>query len=246
MNDWANTQNPDFSNLSVSDAIRQNDNWHRHMVESGSGKKYNDIDTSKIVYGPNNWQDPENNGHIILELNSKNDLEVEGFLQLHCVGGHDKKVQDKQCRIFSLRNIKNMYQPILTIETDMSGAIVRQDYGKRNSKIDKKYHDMVTEWSSKRFASEEIDYSNLSREDILCIKLDETLSKIVDKTNDVVVLRHIAHNQNASDETLSKIVDKTNELFVLKYIAYDMHDKKVSDETKIKARNKIKILQAKT
>src|SRR5690606_5852472 len=41
----------------------------------------------------------------------------------------------------------NPMHPILTVETDASTKIIRQDYGPGNTKIDEKFHQMINEWN---------------------------------------------------------------------------------------------------
>lgn len=162
--DWVETvPELNLSNLSIKDVDLQSNLFHQRAAEEGLGLKYEPIQKSNIVFGPEGWQDPENNGYFILELKSENDLKVEGFKMQHCVGGYWRQVEAARCRIFSLRHIQNIYQPILTVETDASGAIIRQDYGFHNRRIEEKFHEMINEWSENNFKN--IDLSKLTRWD---------------------------------------------------------------------------------
>ena len=153
LDDWEKATSPDLFNMGFQEIIDASHEWHKAVAESGIGLQFNPINRSDIVW--------ENDEYFILELKDENDLKVEGSKQNHCVGGYGEKIKRNECRIFSLRAKNAVYSPILTIETDMSGAIVRQDYGAGNSRIDKKYHDMVTEWS----AGNVLDIKHLSKED---------------------------------------------------------------------------------
>lgn len=194
---WNQNVSKPLSQLSVPEAIHLSNLWHEEEAKKGNGLKYDPLDSSNIVYGPNNWQDPENNGYFILELKSENDLKVEGCKMNHCVGGYWEFVKDGRGRIFSLRDASN--KPILTIEADMSGVIVRQDYGKSNSKQDKRFHDMVNEW----IENNEIDYSKLSNIDVFSL-----LSK--NKNVNSTILHILAQNENYNDGIYAFIANYPN------------------------------------
>ena len=205
LNDWANNANIDFSNMSLDEVIESSNQWHKELVESGKGLTYDPIDRNNIVYGPNNWANKENNGFFILELKSANDLKVEGFKQKHCVGGYWDKIKDNKCRIFSLRNSNNIFYPILTIETDMSGIIVRQDYGPKNKKIEQKYHDMVSEWTSKNSGN----ISKMNSQDLLILARNpntsvEILQQLAGDKSPNVRAR-VARNPNTPVEILQQL-----------------------------------------
>ncbi len=204
LDDWHKALSPDLSSKSIDDAIKESNEWHNDVANSGLGLQYTPINRSDIVFGPEGWQDPENNGHIILELKNENDLKVEGSKQNHCVGGYGEKIKSNECRIFSLRNVNNIYQPILTIETDMSGAIVRQDYGPKNSRIEKKYHDMVTEWSSQNAS----DISKLDIHDKIKLakssKNQNILAELA-KDDNRYVREGVAQNSNTNEKTLEEL-----------------------------------------
>jgi hypothetical protein len=237
LDDWQKNTNTELGNMSVRQAVNLSNVWHDQMAQSGIGLQYNPIDRSKIVYGPNNWKDEENNGFFILELTDENDLKVEGAKQNHCVGGYGKKIKDKECRIFSLRNISDVYKPILTIETDMSGSIVRQDYGPRNQKMGQKYHDMVTEWSSKNALSDE-DLLKLSTSDKikLILKTDnENLLSQLAGDEDVDIRIEVAKKTN--NEALLEKLSGDKDLFVRAIVTYKTNNENLleqlaSDENK--------------
>lgn len=231
LDDWQRNTRINLADYSVKRAIDASNEWHKEMASSGVGLKYNPINKADIVYGPDNWKDEENKGFIILELKDENDLKVEGAKQNHCVGGYGEKIKKKQCRIFSLRNINNIYSPILTIETDMSGAIVRQDYGPGNSKIDQRFHDMVSEWESQNTADIYQLDSNALAQYIQKIKNKNILLQIVDKVTISVkmddieaqirteALACIIENPHADKEVLLRIINKNKNDHILHLIS---------------------------
>lgn len=189
--DWhgnvnVNDENDKFNifDYSLSDALEASNKWHEEQAEQGKGKKYDTINSSNIVYGPDNWKDESNKGYFILELKSDNDLKVEGFLMEHCVGGYCDQLKDGQTRIFSLRHNSDPYKPILTIETDPSGMVIRQDYGRKNSRVDEKFHQMVSEWNENYTSGKEIDFGTLNGDDIYRLIYNS-------KENDLLIDKYI-------------------------------------------------------
>lgn len=149
---------------SVSELLNEVKTWEDRQAELGKGGKYDPIDPSRIVQGPDNWQNPDFKGYFILELKSANDLKTEGFKMNHCVGGYCDAVDRGSSRIFSLRHVNSPMSPILTIETDSSMRIIRQDYGPSNKKVDQKFHDMVSEWNADKL--KDLDPATLSEDDL--------------------------------------------------------------------------------
>ena len=216
--DWQANANEgagvNISGYSLGDAVKSSNEWHKKEADSGTGLSYNPINNSDIV-----WEDSENNGFFILELKDKRDLKVEGAKQSHCVGSYGLKIKNKTSRIFSLRNRSDKDNPILTIETDMSGGVVRQDYGDNNKKLETKYHDMVTEWSSKNKVN--FEYLNASDKAIFISKITDAtiLSEIVAKTDDSRVLGLVVKNKAVDATILLEIVAKTDNSHILEYVA---------------------------
>lgn len=163
---WYHATAGDFdSSWSVSRVLNLSSEWQHQEAAAGMGNQYDPIAPSRIVYGPDNWLNPEFKGYFIIELKSHNDLKTEGFKMNHCVGGYCDVVDRGSSRIFSLRHVASPMEPILTIETDSSMKVLRQDYGPNNQKVDKKFHDMVNEWNLGHLES--LDPSTLSAEDLM-------------------------------------------------------------------------------
>ena len=141
--DWYASEHPDINQMSPLTVLEKSKNWHLMMAQQSG--KYSPISRENIFYGPEGWADEQNNGYFFVELKLEGDLKQEGNLMSHCVGGYCESVDSGNSRIFSLRNVNNPYVPIITVETDGSTKMVRQDYGPDNSKIDEKYHEMVRE-----------------------------------------------------------------------------------------------------
>ena len=182
-----------LNKLSLKEIVEASKKWHEEEAKNGSKGQYDPIEQSNIVYGPDNWKDEQNKGFFILELKSDNDLKVEGFKMNHCVGSYCEQKNSGQTRIFSLRNQSDPMQPILTIETDPTGSVIRQDYGPSNSKVDKKFHEMVDEWNQKSLSeSGGIDLSKLTSRDI---------RKLVNKSTNPEFLRQVIEHAEKSNDT---------------------------------------------
>jgi len=153
LGDWFNNVNPDLSGLSLDDANELSSEWHDAMAKGGAGKIYM---TRDIIFGPE-WKDSSGvefkdyNGWTIQEVDTENDLLVEGNLMNHCVGSY--WYESEECiigsdggrsRIFSLRDPKNV--PHVTIETDQSRAVVLQIMGHSNSTPKDEYKEMIKFW----------------------------------------------------------------------------------------------------
>ncbi len=226
-----------IAKMSLRDVVERSDRWHEEESKKGKGKAYDPLDRSNIVYGPDNWADEENKGYFILELKSDNDLKTEGSKMNHCVGGYCDARNTGKTRIFSLRNDAAPEDPILTIETDPSAAIIRQDYGPNNSKIDNKFHKMIEEWNQK--SAIEIDLSKLSIVDLSKLTNKCKEPELLEKISDFIIntwpgesstILSITDNQNTSGPTLQKIYDFYNKKLEFKIIPALIRNRNTPDE----------------
>ena len=169
------------TSISVLELIQKSDKYHEEIAKAGKGMQYDRIKQENIAVGPE-WDNEEYNGYVIVELKSANDLKVEGFKMNHCVGGENyiAKLKNNTGRIFSFRDIKNLLEPLVTVETDPGRAVIRQIFGRHDSDPDQKFIDMT-----------KIIISNIKIEDL--DKLSER-----DKTI-------LAQNPNTSQKTLEKL-----------------------------------------
>ena len=216
LDDWEKATSPDLFNMGFKEVIDASHEWHKTAAESGIGLQYNPINRSDIVW--------ENDEYFILELKDEKDLKVEGAKQIHCVGTYGEKIKQNECRIFSLRAKNAVYSPILTIETDMSGAIVRQDYGAGNSRIDKKYHDMVTEWSTGNV----LDVKTLSNQDkyrLIFEKGDENILATLAGDAHASVRRAVA--EKTTDENILATLAGDEDSYVRQTVAQKTTDENI-------------------
>tara|TARA_Y100000310_G_scaffold180635_1_gene180540 strand:+ start:3122 stop:4627 length:1506 start_codon:yes stop_codon:yes gene_type:complete len=140
--DWYRAEQPDIASYSYSQAEEASDEWHSDSAAEGANLQYETTNPSLVVYGPQ-WQNPEWQGWTIQKVMSENDLQREGYLMEHCVGGYCKYVESGESVIYSLRDPNN--KPHVTIETNNYNSI-RQIQGKSNSEPKDIYKAMIREW----------------------------------------------------------------------------------------------------
>jgi hypothetical protein len=166
-------RNPEtnISGLSFVQALRISDEWHASLVNKDQGVEYLGEKPSDIVFGPK-WSDPKYNGWTIKSVYTKNNLKAEGSKVGHCVGGYYEDVQNKNCRIFSLRDPQNV--PYVTMEVSQSGWEFKQIRGNGpktgNAEPSDELKGMIGEWlrtlPGASLGDSEFDYRDLSYRDL--------------------------------------------------------------------------------
>lgn len=133
------------------------EDWHEELKR---GIKYTgEYKHKEVVY-------EFDNGFTIVDVNTEHDLETEGDLMGHCVGGYCDDVAEGIMTIYSLRDKRN--KPHATIEVTRSGE-VEQIKGKGNEPPAEKYRPMIKQWlqTTKFNYKGSHDYMNmLSNEEI--------------------------------------------------------------------------------
>jgi len=110
------------------------------------------------------------NGFTIVDVDTEHDLETEGDLMGHCVGGYCDDVAEGVVTIYSLRDKRN--KPHATIEITSSGS-VDQIKGKGNDAPAEKYRGMIRQW----LQTTEFDYSN--SDDYLNLLTSEEIKELI-------------------------------------------------------------------
>ena len=123
--------------------------------------------TFKGVESTGDYQDKEvvyrfDNGFTIVDVNTENDLDVEGDKMGHCVGSYCDDVASGRTTIYSLRDARN--EPHATIEIlptlplgrSRSRGTVEQIKGKGNAAPVEKYRPMIKQW----LQTTEFEYEN--------------------------------------------------------------------------------------
>jgi hypothetical protein len=128
MQDFVNnisTNDPDY-NLGLKtweQVVQDTDEWEQLLIGRGGGKFYNPADREVVMAYPDGWN--------MVNVNSENDLDVEGAKMHHCVAGYWDSVRRGYSKIYSLRDPQN--QPKATIE--VQGDKVIQIKGPNNASI---------------------------------------------------------------------------------------------------------------
>jgi len=138
--DWyLNNQPLDLIGFTLEEAMAASEQWHE-TCHLGGPKKY---EQQNVVY---RWPD----GWTVQDVQSSNDLEAEGNLMGHCVGGahYKEMVESGAGKIFSLRDKGG--KPHATIETDLhpEGMYVNQIQGRENAPPVPKHVARLREWFS--------------------------------------------------------------------------------------------------
>ncbi|MFZ4795977.1 MAG: PcfJ domain-containing protein [Bacteroidia bacterium] len=195
------------TSIPVLELIKKSDEYHEEIAKARKGRQYDRIKQENITAGPE-WDNEEYNGYVIVELKSANDLKVEGFKMDHCVGGENyiDKLNNNTSRIFSFRNIKNLLEPLVTVETDPGRVVIRQIFGIHDSKPDQKFIDM-TKIIISNIKIEDLD--KLSERDKINLAQDiNTKPDILEKLSNYdldLVKSCVAKNPNTSQRTLEKL-----------------------------------------
>ena len=103
--------------------VEDTNEWEQILIGKGGGKFYNPADREVVMTYPDGWN--------MVNVNSENDLDVEGAKMHHCVAGYWDNVRTGSSKIFSLRTPAN--QPVATIE--VQGKKVIQIKGPSNAKV---------------------------------------------------------------------------------------------------------------
>jgi len=103
--------------------VEDTNEWEQILIGKGGGKFYNPADREVVMAYPDGWN--------MVNVNSENDLDVEGAKMHHCVAGYWDNVRTGSSKIFSLRTPAN--QPVATIE--VQGKKVIQIKGPSNAKV---------------------------------------------------------------------------------------------------------------
>jgi hypothetical protein len=119
------TNDPDY-NLGLKtweQVVEDTNEWEQILVGKGGGKFYNPADREVVMSYPDGWN--------MVNVNSENDLDVEGAKMHHCVAGYWDAVRRGYSKIYSLRDPQN--QPKATIE--VQGNKVIQIKGPNNASV---------------------------------------------------------------------------------------------------------------
>jgi len=119
------TNDPDY-NLGLKtweQVVEDTNEWEQILIGKGGGKFYNPADREVVMSYPDGWN--------MVNVNSENDLDVEGAKMHHCVAGYWDAVRRGYSKIYSLRDPQN--QPKATIE--VQGNKVIQIKGPNNASV---------------------------------------------------------------------------------------------------------------
>lgn len=129
----------DINSYSIEQAIAASDRWHAYMAGRGQLMAYGPIKPHNIVF----TYGKDHPGWTIQLVNTKHDLEVEGNLMDHCVGGYWKQVREGKSVIYSLRDAQN--HPHVTLEV-INGNQVVQIMAMHDREPDDEIKEILSQW----------------------------------------------------------------------------------------------------
>lgn len=134
---WFVATRPDLTKTSASDALDLAEAWSEEREREEAEAAKLSQTQGEIVY---KFKD----GYTIQKLTTKPQLDAEGDVMQHCVGGYCDAVKHGRAVIYSLRDTKG--RPHVTIEYDPDSKFVKQIKGKQNDEPAPKYKAYVDEF----------------------------------------------------------------------------------------------------
>ena len=135
--DWQSDTNAKYIDKQFTHVKAEVDKWHTEQAKK-LGKDVTGYDGSaRLEYD-------FDNGWKIVEYISDNDLMYEGRIMNHCVGTYCLKKNERTSRIYSLRDPSD--RSVLTIETDGTGALIRQVEGEERRGPNYEENELIKKW----------------------------------------------------------------------------------------------------
>lgn len=143
--DWAIETKPNLTAMTFEQALQEQRKWLKELSKNGVIRPL-PIENERIIHRCSSGR--------FLYILKPEDLEYEGSVMGHCVGGIDYKnsVRNMRSIIISLRDRQN--KPHITIEVSVmkSGqgkmiGVVKQQYGKGNTNPIEAYHQDLREFA---------------------------------------------------------------------------------------------------
>jgi hypothetical protein len=166
----------DLGQISFQDLLTLAKHWE-HKIQSGP--------TATVTINSDNIVFTFPNDYFIIELKTEPELQLEGKLLSHCVGGYFHQIENGESRIFSLRTSSNV--PLVTIETDSNMFQFRQMFGRNNSQPNAEQMEYINLWKQSLHPKDKV------------ISLVES-DNIQDKINAILFM-------NYNDPEYAKIID---------------------------------------
>ena len=191
-------------------------------------------------------------GYTFVEIDNRRDLQVEGDLMGHCVGGNNywQAVQSGETKIYSLRDSNN--RPHVTME--VTDGEMKQCFGKKNETPIAKYHPALKAFFNKinlyegyvligeDIPEEKISYfiehgSKDIRQRIARTTKSENMLMSLSKDSDKYTRGYVAGNENTPVDILV-LLAKDNDPIVRRYLCdndstpYDILEMLAQDEDK--------------
>lgn len=140
--DYLEQKRPEIMRMTTDDVVAALQEWDEELREAQELAQSEQYEEHEVVHS-------FGDGWTIQRVQTAHDLELEGELMGHCVGGYCHQVNNGDSYIYSLRDPKN--RPHVTIELNedhesKDGAVVRQIQGKEDKEPIPEYRKRVDEW----------------------------------------------------------------------------------------------------
>lgn len=199
--DWIHQNKPALQGKSFEQLLQESNRWHRSLVNqprqiTDQGGDLGPYHTDEVV---KRWPD----GTKLVSVKDPRDLEVEGDLMGHCVGGYCERVDSGKATILSLRDRKNL--PHVTIELNpLQGSFyVNQVRGKGNARPHDKYVPYLVDFFTEKdlWRGEAVQFlpDDLVEEKFKSLSIPEQ-GDVMRTTKNQKVIKEYAHNH--PDETI--------------------------------------------
>jgi hypothetical protein len=131
---WFVDTKPNLTKLDAADVLNEAYEWALEREEGEKAQKQQ----GEVVH---TFKD----GYTVQKLTTEKQLEAEGDVMQHCVGGYYDEVRRGKTEIYSIRDPKG--RPHVTIEFDPKALRVKQVQGKQNAEPAPKYQPYVEEFT---------------------------------------------------------------------------------------------------
>jgi hypothetical protein len=132
LSQWFHDEKPNLTKLSFDEAMEEFEGWEADQDEDAE-----EVPQGDVVY---EFED----GWTVQELETPEQLNVEGDVMQHCVGSYYNEVKNGNTVIYSVRDPRG--RPHVTIEFDPELKFVKQIQGKQNESPAPKYQKYVDEF----------------------------------------------------------------------------------------------------
>ncbi len=216
-----------INSMTWDEAVKAQKAWHDSNFQVSDTGEYTG---NNVVF--------KSDGYNFVEIDNEQDLDTEGELMGHCVGGDNywEAVQSGNTKIYSLRDKQN--KPHVTME--VTDGEMRQCFGKQNETPVAKYHPALIEFFNKfkyfegyllidnEIPEDKIDDvirlgNRVTRQNIAEKTKNSAVLETLSKDTDTGVRINVVRNPNTSIDTVKAMSTDPNSL-IMRNVARSRRD----------------------